>query len=76
MSLKYKALLYNFLGYAILFILIRFFVVDYFALNHFVKLMIAAIVATLLAPKFAVVKAKEGSKLVMKWIFVKGFKEM
>jgi hypothetical protein len=76
MSIKNKALLYNFLGYAILFIVIRFFIVEYFALNHFVKLMIAAILATLLAPKFAIIKAKDEGKLVVKWIFIKGFKEL
>ncbi len=76
MSIKNKALLYNFLGYAVLFIIIRFFIIEFFALNHFVKLIIAAILATLLAPKFAVIKTKEGARLVMKWIFIKGFKEL
>tara|TARA_R110002126_G_scaffold147915_1_gene294004 strand:+ start:469 stop:699 length:231 start_codon:yes stop_codon:yes gene_type:complete len=76
MQLKHKALLFNFIGFAAIFILIRWLVMDLFSLNHFVKSLLSAILATLFAPKFAVIKAKEGFKLVMKWIFIKGFKEL
>lgn len=76
MQLKHKALVFNFIGFAFIFILIRWLVMDFFSLNHFIKSVVSAVLATLLAPKFAVIKAKASFKLVMKWIFIKGFKEL
>lgn len=34
------------------------------------------VISTLLAPKFQAVKTKEGEKLFMKWIFIKGLREI
>jgi hypothetical protein len=36
----------------------------------------AFIVSTLLAPKFQAVKTNDGEKLFMKWLFIKGIKEI
>ena len=38
--------------------------------------MTAFIVATLISPKFQAVKTKDGEKLFMKWIFIKGIREI
>tara|TARA_R110000868_G_scaffold403147_1_gene680059 strand:+ start:5549 stop:5779 length:231 start_codon:yes stop_codon:yes gene_type:complete len=76
MSLKNKAMLFNFLGFAFLFIVLRYFVMDYFAINTLLKAVLSAVIATLFAPKFAVIKLKKDFKLVMKWIFIKGYKEL
>ena len=38
--------------------------------------LIAAISASFLAPKYAIVKKEGLDKIVMKWIFFKGFKEL
>ena len=36
----------------------------------------AFVIGTILAPKFQAVKTKDGGKLFMKWIFIKGIKEI
>ena len=76
MKAKYKTLIYNFLGFAILFVLFRFGLNLVLKLDLFYMALIAAISASLLAPKFAVVKQQGLEKIVMKWIFFKGFKEL
>jgi hypothetical protein len=38
--------------------------------------MVAFVIATVFAPKFQAVKTKEGEKLFMKIVFVKGVKEI
>jgi hypothetical protein len=38
--------------------------------------MIAFVIGTILAPKFQAVNTKDGEKLFMKWLFVKGVKEV
>jgi hypothetical protein len=45
-------------------------------IDSFYISLIAAIVASFLAPKFAIVKKGGVDKIVMKWIFLKGFKEL
>ncbi len=76
MKPKYKTLIYNFLGFAILFVLFRFGLNLVLQLATFYMALIAAISASILAPKFAVVKNDGEEKIVMKWIFFKGFKEL
>ncbi|QLG44137.1 hypothetical protein [Costertonia aggregata] len=76
MTLKYKALLYNFLGFALIFLIVRFGLSYFFGLGRIYLVLISAIVATLLAPKFVVVKSDIKEKLMMKWIFIKGIKEI
>ncbi|WP_339840000.1 hypothetical protein [uncultured Maribacter sp.] len=76
MKPKFKVLVYNFLGFAILFIIFRFGLNLILQLESFYMSLIAAIAASFLAPKFAVVKKEGVDKIVMKWIFMKGFKEL
>lgn len=76
MKPKYKVLVYNFLGFAILFMVFRFGLSLFFQLDSFYMSLIAAISASFLAPKFAVVKKEVVERIVMKWIFLKGFKEL
>jgi len=75
MTLKNKALLFNFIGFAVLFLITRFGLSYFFELNRLLLALLSAIIATVLAPKFAIVNTA-GPRLVMKWIFLKGIKEM
>lgn len=75
MKLKNKALLFNFLGFAAIFLIARFGLGYLLEFNRLILAIIAAVIATVLAPKFAVVTS-EGQRLVMKWIFFKGVKEL
>lgn len=76
MKRKYKALLFNFIGFAILFLGIRLLLGFFFHLHHLVVAIVAALGASILAPKFAVIKSSGKEKLVMKWVFIKGFREV
>lgn len=75
MKPKFKVLIYNFLGFALLFVIGRLLLGMFLTLDTFVLSVIAAIVASLMAPKFAVVKSANGEKIMMKWIMLKGFRE-
>lgn len=76
MSKKTKALVYQLISFAILFIAARFLIAGYTNLQGFWIPVTAAVVATILAPQFQSIKTKEGEKLFMKWIFIKGVKEI
>jgi hypothetical protein len=75
-KLQVRAFLYQLGCFAILFILARFLVAEYTGLTGFWIPMTAFVVGTLLSPKFQAVKTKDGEKLFMKWIFIKGVKEI
>ena len=76
MSKKTKAFVYNLIGFAILFIGMRYFVLDYTNLTGIWKPITAFVVASLLAPKFQVINTKEGEKMFMGAMFIKGVKEI
>lgn len=76
MSLKTKAFIYQLLSFAVLFIIIRFLVASYTNLEGFWIPLTAFIVGTILSPQFQVVQTNEGEKLFMKWIFMKGIKQI
>lgn len=76
MKPKVKVFIYNFLGFALLFVLFRFGLGVSLQLDSFYLALIAAILASVLAPKFVVVKKDGMEKIFMKWIFIKGFKEI
>lgn len=76
MTKKTKALLYNLICFAVLFFLVRYLVVHYTRLTGFWIPLTAFIVGTILAPKFQAVATATGEKLFMKWIFLKGVKEI
>jgi hypothetical protein len=75
MSNKTKALLYNLFSFAIIFILIRLLLAVYSGLYGFWIPLTAFIVSTILAPKFQAVTTRDGEKIFMKWIFIKGIKK-
>jgi hypothetical protein len=76
MSKKTKAFLYNFLGFAIIFFAARYLVGTFTHLQGYWIPVTAFVVGTILAPKFQTVHTSLGEKLFMKWLFIKGFKEI
>lgn len=74
MKLKYKVLIYNFLSFAVLFVLFRYIFYVSISMNSLYLSAIAAIAASILAPKFAITRIEGIEKIVMKWVFIKGFK--
>ena len=75
-KLQVRAFLYQLGCFAILFISARYLVERYTGLTGFWIPLTAFVVGTLLSPKFQAVKTKDGEKLYMKWIFMKGVKEI
>lgn len=76
MSLKTKAFLFQLISFAVFFIPFRF-AIDYFTtLERFWPPFFAFIITLILAPKFQVINTKNGEKLYMKWLFLKGVKSI
>jgi hypothetical protein len=75
-KLQVKAFVFQLLCFAVLFILSRVLFEKYSNLTGFWVPITAFVVSTLLAPKFQAVKTNEGEKLLMKWILIKGIKEI
>ncbi|RZJ54781.1 MAG: hypothetical protein EOO44_03750 [Flavobacterium sp.] len=75
-KLQVRAFLYQLGSFAVLFIAGRFLIAQYTGLTGIWIPMTSFIVATLISPKFQAVKTKDGEKLFMKWIFVKGIREI
>ncbi|AWI26581.1 hypothetical protein [Flavobacterium pallidum] len=71
-----KALLYNFACFAALYLVMYFLAAGFTNLNGWLKPVTAAVAASLLAPKFQAVKTGAGEKVFMKWIFLKGVKQL
>ncbi len=76
MSLTVRALLYQLACFALLFITSRLLIDMYTGLEGFWIPFTAFVVSTLLAPKFKAVRTKDGEKLYMSWIFIKGVREI
>ncbi len=76
MSLKTKAFIYQLLSFAVLFIGFRFLIATYTNLSGFWIPLTAFIVGTILSPQFQAVKTNDGEKLFMRWIFMKGIKQI
>ena len=75
-KLQIRAFLYQLGCFAILFISLQFLIDKYTQLSGLWIPMTAFVVGTILAPKFQAVKTKDGEKLFMKWMFVKGIKDI
>ena len=75
-KLQIRAFLYQLGCFAILFILGRFIIASYTGLTGIWIPLTSFIIATLILPKFQAVKTKDGEKLFMKWIFIKGIREI
>ncbi|ALM06652.1 hypothetical protein SB49_01660 [Sediminicola sp. YIK13] len=76
MKPKFKAFLFNFIGFAVLFVIIRTIMWFLLSSDSIFLAIVAAVLASVLSPKFAVSRTKEGEKLFMKWVFIKGLKEI
>lgn len=75
-KLQVRAFLYQLGCFGILFILFRFLIGSYTNLQGLWIPMTAFVIGTILSPKFQAVKTKDGEKLFMSWMFVKGIKEI
>jgi hypothetical protein len=75
-KLQVKAFVFQLLCFAVLFILFRILLDKYSNLTGFWVPITSFVVSTILAPKFQAVKTNDGEKLFMKWIFLKGIKEI
>jgi hypothetical protein len=71
-----KAFFYQLASFAILFIPLRLFLGTFTPITGYWIPIVALIIATVFAPKFQAVKTKDGEKLFMKIVFVKGVKEI
>jgi hypothetical protein len=75
-KLQLRAFLYQLVSFAILFISFRFLIFKYTNLTGLFVPFTAFVVGTILSPKFQAVKTRDGEKLFMSWLFVKGIKEL
>ncbi|MEZ4838053.1 hypothetical protein [Flavobacterium sp.] len=76
MRLKSKAFLYQLISFVVFFIPIRFLIDYYTSLDSFWPSFFAFLATLVLAPKFQAIQTKEGEKLFMKWIFIKGIRSI
>ena len=76
MSKRTKSFVYNLIGFALFFIPLQAVLTSFTNLTGLWIPMTAFVIGTILAPKFQAVRTKDGEKLFMKWLFVKGVKEI
>ena len=76
MSKKVKGFLYNLICFALLFIAFRYIIENYTGLTGYYIPITAFVIGTLLAPKFQAVQTPDGEKLFMKWLFIKGVRNV
>lgn len=76
MNKKTKAILYNLLGFAPIFLLLYFTIPQFTDLSGLWIPVTAFIVGTILAPKFQAVNYQGQEKIFMKWLFIKGVREI
>ena len=75
MTNKNKALLYNLICFAALFIVVRLLLGVYSGLSGYWLPITSFVVSTILAPKFQAVTTRDGEKIFMRWMFIKGTKQ-
>ena len=76
MSKKLKAFVLQLLSFIIFFLGFTYIFKHFLTLpDLYIKLM-AFVVGTVFAPKFLATKTKNGEKLYIKWLFIKGMKEI
>jgi hypothetical protein len=75
-KLQLRAFIFNLLSFVVLFVGFRILVEKYTNLTGIWISLTAFVIGTILAPKFQVVKTKDGEKLFMKWLFIKGIREI
>ncbi len=72
MKAENKAFALNFLCFAVLFLVMRYALVLLFNLTSLFGGVLAAVLASILAPKFKVIKQNKTSKMYISWFFKKG----
>ena len=75
-KLQLRAFIFNLLSFVVLFVGFRILVEKYTNLTGIWISLTAFVIGTILAPKFQVVKTKDGEKLFLKWLFIKGIREI
>ena len=75
-KLQVRAFLYQLGCFIILFTGFRFFIYNLTSLTGLWVSFSAFVIGTILSPKFQAIKTKEGEKLFMKWLFLKGVREI
>jgi hypothetical protein len=75
-KLQLRAFLYQLGSFAILFISLPYLIFKYTNLTGLFIPFTAFVVGTILSPKFQAVKTKDGEKLFMSSLFIKGIKEL
>ena len=76
-KLQLRAFLYQLGIFTVLFVGSRYLIIRFVpTLTGFWVPFIAFVFSTFAGPKFQAVKTKDGEKLFMKWVFVKGIKEI
>jgi hypothetical protein len=76
MKKSYKALLYNFLGFAPIFLLLYYLILEFTWLIGLWVPITSFVVSTIVSPKFQAVKYMGEEKIFMRWLFIKGVKEV
>ncbi len=76
MTKKVKSFLYNFLGFSVFYIPIYFILTNFSHLQGYWIAGTAFMISLILAPKFQAIRTNEGEKIYMKWLFIKGVKEV
>lgn len=76
MSKKTKSILYNLLGFAPIFLSLYFLLPEFTGLRGLWIPLTSAVVATILAPKFQAIRYKGEDRIFVKWLFIKGVKEV
>ena len=75
-KLQIRAFLYQLGCFIILFTGFRFLIHNYTSLTGIWVSFAAFLIGTILSPKFQAVKTKDGERLFMKWLFIKGVREI
>ena len=75
-KLQVRAFLYQLGCFIILFTGFRFLIFQYTPLTGIWVSFAAFVIGTILSPKFQAIKTKEGERLFMKWLFLKGIREI
>lgn len=75
-KLQVRAFLFQLGCFAILFISIQYLIARFSTLTDLWVSIPAFILGTIISPKFQAAKTKDGEKLFMSWLFIKGIKEI
>ncbi|RYG35048.1 MAG: hypothetical protein EOO01_31770 [Chitinophagaceae bacterium] len=76
MTLQTKSVLYNFLGFCVFYLPAYFLIRTYTLVDGIWCAVAAAVVASILSPKFQTVRTQQGQKLFVSWLFLKGVREI